>query len=806
VKQGDIVLLEGHLAWSSNRPPNAKQPLATLPQGCWPQRRETFFTRGSSDFEERRRVDVDVYGRIFCPEGAAYGRVELTGVLFVAGERTDLQPRDLDWDDLKLHYQCNEVNVVSTSFDGHELLEQFVRRSNFHEWRFIDYDFGRHAGRKMLLPLGQVALRGHEKWDPMNLGTGDDQLWRRIKSPLSEHYGVTSFHTLLHISDAMFDRITRGINMREEDRRYLATKRVKVRQEWSTQRQPGLTFSYLQGLATEIVDQMFEHWDFKAQLQGALLNDFRAPSTIEHLFPQRKSGQDWFIKKRVREHDMPKFEEIRQFFFLYETTGSNMTHCSLMGSSDVFTTTGKWYFPDAPEVQKALFENIAWLFPRGVYLFISERQTPRFPFIEDLDIQARMDWQGQLPEGEKPRPPDDLIMDKPRKVNGKVEGDPGDMMRRRAMAVHMVYPMLDHLEVIVYSASGLNKGKEMLKSSFHLVWPQLIVDPDRAPVIRHVTLGMFQQETMKPGSFLAILQNRLLQLHESNNWELVFDSTTINARNGLRLPYSDKASMVIATDEDKRKVKEGTLSKTKAPKKRVREDRPSVAIGMIRFEFDKDPETGNDFLSSAAWVHDRDDKRTDEWIGMGTCRRDMKNSHSCELTPWQLGPDVLAMLPTKPGEQFYFEGEDDGEGGHWVTHKPFPYIRRCTVGTKDFKLQFNEALSDEQDALKEEFKFDTLQRIIGSWVSLTESQAIWRVAAATQCDAKVPDLLWARGARSDLPKIQRPAEVVFLKSKGKVLVDGPPDVVDVLIRVLKTFTKPDDNAVMPIYDLTRISA
>merc|ERR1719476_575051 len=141
----------------------------------------------------------------------------------------------------------------------------------------------------------------------------------------------------------------------------------------------------------------------------------------------------------------------------------------------------------------------------------------------------------------------------------------------------MVYPQLEYLEVLVYCASGYNKGKDMLKSSFHLVWPQLVVDADRAPVIRHVTLGLFQKETLRQGSFLSHLQKRLLQLHESNEWELVFDSTTINARNGLRLPYSDKASMVVKNPEDKKKIQAGEMSKNSAFKTRVVENRPSKA-------------------------------------------------------------------------------------------------------------------------------------------------------------------------------------------------------------------------------------
>lgn len=801
MRQGDLVMLEGHLEWSTARPPNSKQPLAQLPQGYWPPHRQCFFTRGGSDLEERRRVDVDQYGRIFCPEGAKGGRIELTGILFVAAGKPPEppRPRDPDWDDLKLQYQRNEVNVVSTSFEGCELLEHFVRCSNYHEWRFIEYDFGRHAGRKMLLPLGQVPLRGQERWDPMNLGHREDGLWKDIKSNLCDKYGITSFHTLLHLSNPMFERVAAGINMKREDRQYLTDKRARMRQEWGMKRQPGLNFNHLKGLATEIVEQMFQHWDFKAQLQGALQSDFRAPSTIEHLFPQKKSGSDWYIKKHVKACDMPKFEEIRQFFFLYETTGNNMTHCSLMGASDVFTTTGKWYFPDSPEVQKQLFENIDWLFLRGMYHYMSERQTPRFPFIEDLDVQCRTDWEGELPAGQKPRPPDDLLIKRPMRTGDKVHGDPGEMMRRRAHAIHMVYPQLDYLEVLVYSASGYNKGKDMLKSSFHLVWPQLVVDADRAPVIRHVTLGLFQKETLRQGSFLSHLQKRLLQLHESNNWELVFDSTTINARNGLRLPYSDKASMVIESAEDRQKVKEGKLSKTKAFKKRVKEERPSKAVGKIRFEFDKDQKTGMDIISSAAWTKDDKDYTIAQWIEMGSCRLDPHRPDPVALTDWQLTQDVLTMLPTKPGEQFYFEGEADGEGGHWVTHKPFPQIRRATMDTREFTIQFNEALSDEQDALKEEQQLELLRQVVGSWVSVTETQAIWRSASLNQCEAKVPDRLW--GTR----RIKRPAEVVYIKNKQKVLVDGPSEVVEAIIRALKPFTKPDDNAVMPIYDVAKIS-
>jgi len=805
IRQDDVVMLEGYLDFSTGRLPNPKQAIATLGRDCWPHRRETFFTRGGSDIEERRRIDIDKYGRIFCPEGARDGRVELSGIIFVAAEpRLDLRPHDPEWDDLKLQYQRNDTSVISTSFDGHELLEQFVRRSNEHEWKYFQYDCGRHAGRKMLLPLGQACLRGN-KWDPMNIGQYK-RIWNAYESALSSNFGVTTFHTLLHVSDGMFDRIASTVKMKEDDRKTLVDKRIKEREAWDANRQLGFAYEHLQCIASEVVDQMFEHWDFRSQLQGALQNDFRPPATIEHLFPARYgSGQDRLVKvalKDAPDQDWTKFEEIRQFFYLYETTGNNMTHCSLLGSQDIFTTTGKWHFPDSEHVQKQLFENIAWLFPRQLYLYISERQTLRFPFIEDLDIQARTDWQGPLPPGEAMRPPDDLIMHPPKKdAQGKVFGDPGELMRMRAKAIHMVYPHLDYLEVLVYSASGYNKGKDMLKSSFHLVWRQLIVDPDRAPIIRHATLGVFSQETQISGSYLARIQKRLLDLHESNNWELVFDSTTIHARNGLRLPYSDKASMVVDREEDKKRIKEGTLSKTKAFKKRVRENRPSKAIGVIRFEFDKDQETGNDILTSAQWIADADTYPIAHWIGLGSCRRDPNSV--VDLTQWQLNQDVLAMLPRKPGEEFYFDNAD-GEGGHWVTHKPYDNIRRFNMKTADFVKQFSDALKEEQDALGEEQSHELLRRMIGSFVCVTDTQAIWRATAASQFDRKVPDKVWGTARMFDT-KMRRAAEVIFLESCGKVIVTGPDETVDALLRTLSNITKVDDNAVQPIYDLEKLS-
>ena len=85
---------------------------------------------------------------------------------------------------------------------------------------------------------------------------------------------------------------------------------------------------------------------------------------------------------------------------------------------------------------------------------------------------------------------------------------------------------------------------------------------------------------------MAKLQTELLLLEEggaekkSNEWEKVFDQTTISATNGLRLPYNDKASKKPPPEEQAR-IDRGEVSKAKAFTRLVLEGRPSKAVGAL---------------------------------------------------------------------------------------------------------------------------------------------------------------------------------------------------------------------------------
>ncbi|KAF4685755.1 hypothetical protein FOZ60_006165, partial [Perkinsus olseni] len=247
-----------------------------------------------------------------------------------------------------------------------------------------------------------------------------------------------------------------------------------------------------------------------------------------------------------------KFKEIQEWWFRYDTNEKVLTHSTLMGNKDAFSFSGKWRIPDDPDVQKALFHNKAWLYKNGIHTYISEIQTPIFPFIEDIDFEGTfhdIEGSGDL---------DTIILDENLMF-----------LKERVQALHLFFPDVSKLKCHVYSASGYNKGKERWKSSFHLVWPDLIVDGTMAPTMRNVTVEHFEDLTRRDPYF-KLMFKRMMRFFDQNIWENVFDQTTASAKNGLRMPFCNKVSW--------HKDAEGR----KQP--RV-EDRFSLPIGTIEFEF-----------------------------------------------------------------------------------------------------------------------------------------------------------------------------------------------------------------------------
>ena len=89
-------------------------------------------------------------------------------------------------------------------------------------------------------------------------------------------------------------------------------------------------------------------------------------------------------------------------------------------------------------------------------------------------------------------------------------------------------------------------------------------------------------------------------------------------------------------------------------------------------------------------------------------------------------------------------------------------------------------------------------KIAGQWLFIDDHQAIWRAPAVEQFADKFPDWNWGLGSGKSL---KRPAELIYVRQKGKLVLDGPEDVLEPLLRVLKLCrTEMDDLAILPKYD------
>ena len=177
-----------------------------------------------------------------------------------------------------------------------------------------------------------------------------------------------------------------------------------------------------------------------------------------------------------------------------------------------------------------------------------ERRTPgRFPFIADIDIRG-----GAL------QPPNEVFNQKPneklafrlylgenyRVFDLKVK-ESFAFIKYRSAVLREFYPQFTTLEVNIYSASGWNSTKEYMKVSFHLVWPEIILNEDTAKIIRERTMEKFEEWADDPSHPIAYFKKNVIDIDPSNTWDDVFDDTTTHETNGVRMPYCDKASEVL---------------------------------------------------------------------------------------------------------------------------------------------------------------------------------------------------------------------------------------------------------------------
>ena len=143
---------------------------------------------------------------------------------------------------------------------------------------------------------------------------------------------------------------------------------------------------------------------------------------------------------------------------------------------------------------------------------------------------------------------------------------------------------------------------------------------------------------------------------------------------------------------------------------------------------------------------------------------------------------------------------------------PFPNIKRCKLSTEEFVKKFDEHLAGELQSLESEEDADNralASQLNGTWITVTQEQAVWRGPGYIQSVAKslcrLPHWAYTTAERQS-----RPLELVYIRNPkgydaGKILVDGPGDAQRTLCDMLRYCgTKYDDLPMVPRYDVTKM--
>jgi hypothetical protein len=274
-------------------------------------------------------------------------------------------------------------------------------------------------------------------------------------------------------------------------------------------------------------------------------------------------GEPLLKKARTRSLD-----DIKEFMNMH-SGNSALTHTSFKGGRDEFCQgEGTWSFPRDKEQE--LLECMAEVHDFGEPQYVVERKSAHFRYAEDIDIWG----DDALPISEPWRREDSAFVLLEKLVQ----------VRHDQVAGRIAEAFLD---VYVFQSSGISRKHEKNKSSYHLVWPQIVLScaTNDAKKLCENTVQRMKRDFSEEEAWLK-------RLDDKNCWEEVFDKSVMGAKGSLRMPFCDK----YHRDEGRS------------------EDRPKMPVGWYRVHFPEDGAPEVEVKAQPA------DLSTLQWLQKGSLR------------------------------------------------------------------------------------------------------------------------------------------------------------------------------------------
>lgn len=337
--------------------------------------------------------------------------------------------------------------------------------------------------------------------------------------------------------------------------------------------------------------------------------------------------------------DAQRLSEVRAWFDAHLVEAGEAEEAQYCAGPDGSWCTAPGARYSAPRASRMqLYEHVAQMYAIGAPIPLLARQPPRYLLFFDLDIYGGLEAEPGASE-----------------VHHLVWGDgERSLFKAIARAVCALYPQFaEALELVVFGASGICRLHRRYKASYHLVFPQVVVDrpvkcwpgqgalsarpPARHLRVRDHVLHCLGEDSVE-GGLLESLQDALRRCCDatllddgqeagSGNGELYDDPTYLNdwceildenpfwhepwpeSTSGLRLPYTDKQP-------------EGQP-----------EGRPKLPLGRWRLAIPCDPREPVAMTPLPQLL-------PTDWVLLG----DLSNCSAAEATPWSedaLHPGVV---------------------------------------------------------------------------------------------------------------------------------------------------------------------
>jgi len=304
--------------------------------------------------------------------------------------------------------------------------------------------------------------------------------------------------------------------------------------------------------------------------------------------------------EQLEESDRAALDEIRIFLQCHEAEAVRTATHSVLENYPDWWCRGRRAPPGLSLESESELEEfhkaIGKLHNLGIPLTLAERRTPLFRFFQELDAWGTRE--ASMPVEELMGPECDLAL-----LLGSVIGE--------------VFP--GHggfLDAAVYDATGLSQTKGVRKTSLRIVWPNIVVDSERAARVRDLVVHRLNA-VMAEGGAISKLEADLRQYSSQNAWHSVFGDAAYGVRSNVRMPLCDRVSPLPL---------------------RAPEQRPLTPVGVLRFTYQSDGK-----LKAAEWLCQQTDLDGAEWVKIGSLRR----APDVQLTEWSV-PTYAASQPIPP--------------------------------------------------------------------------------------------------------------------------------------------------------------